>query len=205
MNHEARKLLLGRLTAEVRQEALRLNANPIGERDTGRRTDLNRKVARWYERAEVIRRDLEANLRFRQVSAPTASFGNEGYRARKGRQEKQEKAVRNAWYAPYAEFSAEVAKLLKRAMGTQHPARSVLDALENGLDHMKKSAEMGKDLLAHELSHVSQQGNSAVAMIEAAPQAPAVPPPGGMVSPVGVLMIALSLLAALRNSLSDKR
>lgn len=205
MNHEARKIVLKRLTAEVRQETLQIIAKPIGERDTGRRTQLNLKIARWQKRADEIRRDLENSLKFRRVSAPTASFGNEGYRARKRRQEKQERAVRDAWYASYAEFTAEVAALLKRTLDPQHPARSILDGLKNGLDHMKKSAEMGKGLTAHELTHVSQQGTSAVKAIEAVGPTPIAPPPGGIVSPVGILMIAVSLLAALKNQFSDKR
>ncbi len=202
MNHEARKVLLGRLTAEVRTETMKYIADAVPKPNTHERNELNRKISSWMQRGETIRRDLEANLAFRKVSAPNASLSKEGYRAIRGRQEKQERAVRDAWYAPYAEFSAAIAKLVGKVLGPRDPARSIVEAMGEGLEQIAKSQQSGKSLLVHELTQVLQQGNSAVATIQAAP-AQHIPvganQVGGPVSPIGILMVGLSLLAALKT------
>ncbi|MEM7664993.1 MAG: hypothetical protein AAF250_03985 [Pseudomonadota bacterium] len=202
MNHEARKALLGRLTAEVRTETLNYTANPIPEPHTHDRKELERKISSWVQRGDAIRRDLEANLAFREVSAPRASLSNEGYRASRGRQDKQERAVHDAWYAPYAEFSAAIAKLTGKVLGPKDPARAIIKTMEEGLGQIAKSLKSGKSLHSHELTHVQQQGKSLVASIQAAP-APHIPAGantiGGPVSPIGILMVGLSLLTALKT------
>lgn len=202
MNHEARKVLLGRLTAEVQAETVKFMANAVPEPNTHERNELNRKISSWIQRGETIRRDLEANLAFRAVSAPTASLSKEGYRASRGRQEKQERAVRDAWYAPYAKFSAAIAKLSGKILGPQDPARTILKAMEEGLSQIQQSLESGKSLRPHELTHVMQQGNSAVATIQPASShhfPTGANQVGGPVSPTALLLIGLSLLVALKS------
>lgn len=202
MNHEARKVLLGRLTAEVQTETMKYIANAVPKPNTHERNELNRRISSWIQRGETIRRDLDTNLAFRKVSAPKASLSKEGYRASRGRQDKQERAVRDAWYAPYAKFSAAIAKLAGKVLGPKDPARSILEGMEEGLGQILKSLESGKSLQSHELTHVLQQGKSAIATIQAAP-APHIPvganPGAGPVSPIGILIVGLSLLAALKT------
>lgn len=202
MKHEARKILLERLTAEVRAETLKYIPNEVPKPNTHERNELNRKISSWMQRGETIRRDVEANLALRQVSAPRASLSKEGYRASRGRQEKQERAVRDAWFAPYAKFSAAIAELSAKVMDPNDPVRSILKAMEEGLDQIVKSHESGKAVQSHELTHVLQQGKSAISTIQAAP-APHIPvganPAGGPVSPIGILLVGLSLLAALKT------
>ncbi|MEM9501278.1 MAG: hypothetical protein AAF941_05475 [Pseudomonadota bacterium] len=208
MNHEARKALLERLTTEVHAATSNCIANGVPEANTHDRNELNRKISNWMQRGEAIRRDLEANLAFRKVSAPRASLAKEGYRASRGRQDKQERAVRDAWYAPYAEFSAAIAKLTGKVLGPKDSARAIIKTMEEGLGQITKSLKSGKSLQSHELSHVLQQGKSAVATIQAAP-APHIPtganPIGGPVSPIGILMVGLSLLAALKTRFGRDR
>ncbi|MEL6528977.1 MAG: hypothetical protein AAGK01_03110 [Pseudomonadota bacterium] len=202
MNHEQRKVMLGRMTVEIQSETMKCIANAVPKPNTHQRNELDRKISSWMERGERIRRDIDNNLSFRKVSAPIASLGNEGFRASRGRQEKQERAVRDAWYAPYAEFSSAIAKLASKVLGPSDPARTILEAMGKGLDQIRKSVESGKSVQSHELTHVVQQGGKAVATIQSAPAFGT--PAGanqvsGPVSSIGILMVGLSLLAALKT------
>lgn len=207
MNHEARKIRLGQLTAQVRIETLKYTANPVPKPNSHARNELNGKIDGWMQRGDAIRRDLEDSLSLRRVSAPSASLAKEAFRASRGRQEKQEQAVRDAWSAPYAEFSAAIAELVAKVLGPEDPARTIVEAMGKGLKEIQKSMETGKSLQHHELTHIMQQRESAVATIQAAPAAPlpiGATPVGGVMSPVGILMVGLSVLAALKVRLGKR-
>lgn len=207
MNHEARVVLLRKMTIAVHTETSRLLPGVLPEQGSRAERELRDKIAQWEQKLKLLEFDLKSDTHLRRVKAHAAPrlsprVSNESFRASRARREAQLAQVEDVLYRPLLVFSEALAELIALFYGPQNEGHAILKALQAGLKQLADNAKAGDDLIGHELAHLQQQTNM---VVEASGgQAPPDFANPGVGSPVGVLLVGLGLLAALKARLGKK-